>query len=115
MSRAIGIPQWTDTASTDNAEIVVESAYLRVEIVKLGPGETIPWQRCPMADRVFTVTEGSGYCYRSHGRDDMRDEISAGDVVYLKRMLWHQLVASSGEKLTGVLVTTSPPSAELRR
>jgi len=101
-------------SSGDAAEEVVRSGAMLVEIVRLEDGSALDWQRCPVGDRVFVVTEGRGNVYRSHGRDEVRDEISHGDTVHLKRLLWHRLVAASGEKLVGVLVTAPPTEIEHR-
>jgi quercetin dioxygenase-like cupin family protein len=102
-------------SSGEHAETVVETAHLRVEVVRLSGGEGLEWQRTPIADRVFIVTEGRGFCYRSHGRDEIRDEISAGDIVPLKRYLWHRLVAAPDGTLTGSIVTSPPGEIEFRR
>jgi quercetin dioxygenase-like cupin family protein len=112
-----GIPVGGDvgTSAGEGAEVVVDSPVIRVEKVHLAGGTGLKWQRCQVADRVFVVTGGSGHCYRSHGRDEMRDEIRAGDVVYLRRMLWHRVVAAAGETLVGALVTTVPADVEFRR
>jgi quercetin dioxygenase-like cupin family protein len=64
---------------------------------------------------VFVVTEGRGYAYRSHGRDEIRDEISAGDVVFFKRLIWHRIVAGAEDTLSGALVTSPPLEVEFRR
>lgn len=103
------------TSAGEGAETVVESPQLRVEKIHLEGGKGLAWQRCPIADRVFVVTEGGGYVYRSHGKDEHRDEIRAGDVVFLKRLLWHRLVATPGGKLLGALVTARPADVEFRR
>ena len=93
----------------------IKSPNLRVEKVNLGEGSEFDWQRCAVSDRVFVVTEGRGYAYRSHGRDEIRDEIAAGDVVFFKRLVWHRLVAGADATLSGALVTTPPLEAEFRR
>ena len=74
---------------------VLTSPGMRVETVTLSGDAEIAWQRCQVSDRLFVVTEGRGYAYRSHGRDEVRDEIKAGDIVYLKRLVWHRLVAGT--------------------
>ena len=50
---------------------------------------------------------------RAHGRDEVRDEVSAGDVLCLKRLVWHRLVTDG--TLTGVLVTSPAVEVEFRR
>jgi len=96
----------------DAATEVLTSANLRVETVDLSGDAAIEWQRCPVSDRVFVATAGKGYVYRAHGRDEVRDSISAGDVVFLKRFVWHRLVTDGN--LTGVLVTSPPLEVEFR-
>ena len=97
----------------DVATEVMTSAHLRVETVDLSGGGELEWQRCPVSDRVFVATAGQGYIYRAHGRDEVRDEVSVGDVVCLKRLVWHRLVTDG--TLTGVLVTSPPVEVEFRR
>jgi quercetin dioxygenase-like cupin family protein len=97
------------------AEEVIKSSNVRVETVRLADDAEIAWQRCPVSDRVFVVTEGRGHVYRAHGRDEIRDEISTGDVVYLKRLVWHRIVHTADEKLTGALITCPPLEVEYRR
>jgi quercetin dioxygenase-like cupin family protein len=99
----------------EHATEVITSGNVRVETLKLSGEAEIPWQRCQVSDRVLVVTEGRGYAYRSHHRDEFRDEVGAGDVVFLKRLVWHRLVAAADETLVGVLVTAPPHEVEYRR
>jgi quercetin dioxygenase-like cupin family protein len=94
---------------------VLTSGSVRIETIKLEGDAEIPWQRAQVSDRVLVVTGGRGYAYRAHHRDEVRDEISAGDLVYLKRLVWHRIVAAADEKLVGVLVTAPPHEIEYRR
>jgi quercetin dioxygenase-like cupin family protein len=114
MAENTGVSDRITLSAGEAAERVVESPFLRVEIVRLASAQGIPWQRCAVADRVAVITEGRGSCYRSHGRDEIRDDVAAGDVVYLKRLLWHRLVAAEGAKLVATLVTSPPMEVELR-
>ncbi|MEN8151906.1 MAG: hypothetical protein ABFS86_18980 [Planctomycetota bacterium] len=95
------------------ANEVLTSTNVRVETLDLSGDAGIEWQRCPVSDRVFVVTKGSGYVCRAHGRDDVCDPVAAGDVVYLKRLVWHRIVTD--DALTGVLVTSPPMEVEIRR
>lgn len=101
--------------AADEVTLAVDSPSLRVEILRLADGRGIDWQRCPVVDRVFVVSEGSGHAWRSHGRDEIREEIRGGDVVFLKRMMWHRITAAPGGKLVGALVTAAPAAVEVRR
>ena len=102
-------------SSGEHAEKVVETANLRVEVIRLAAGESLRWQRMPVSDRVFTVTEGRGTSHRAHTNDEVRDEISVGDVVAFRRMRWHRIVAAPDSGLTGTLVTSPPAQIEFRR
>ena len=99
----------------EHATEVITSGDVRVETLTLSGDAEIPWQRCQVSDRVLVVTEGRGYAYRSHHRDEIRDEVNAGDVVFLKRLVWHRIVAAADEKMVGVLVTAPPHEVEYRR
>jgi quercetin dioxygenase-like cupin family protein len=114
MAQGAGVKDKFTFSAGDAAEKVVESPFLRVEVVRLPGGGELPWQRCNVADRVLVVTQGRGSVYRAHGRDEIRDDVAAGDVVYLKRLIWHRVVSAPGEKLVGTLVTTPPLEVELR-
>jgi quercetin dioxygenase-like cupin family protein len=97
----------------DAASEILTSGDVRVEKVELSGDGELEWQRCPVSDRVFVVTSGSGYVFRAHGRDEVRDAVTAGDVVYLKRLVWHRLVTDG--TLSGALVTSPPLEVEFRR
>ena len=56
----------------EHATEVLTSGNVRVETLKLSGDAEIPWQRCQVSDRVLVVTEGRGYAYRSHHRDEFR-------------------------------------------
>jgi quercetin dioxygenase-like cupin family protein len=100
---------------TSKSRTIADSSQLKVELVVTEGGEALPWQRCPVADRVLIVHQGAGYCYRATAVDEARDELGPGDVVHLPRMLWHRLVAKSDQKLAAVLVTHQPSDVEMRR
>ena len=102
------------TTETQSEKVVVTSSQLEGRTVTLSSGEAARWQRCPVADRVLVVTDGAGYLFRSHGRDEERQEISAGDVVHIRRMVWHRIVAAADQSFTGTLVTFMPANAEYR-
>lgn len=114
MAKGAGIQEKFTFSAGDAAEKVVESPNLRVEIVRLSGGEELPWQRCNVADRVLVVTQGRGSVYRAHGRDEIRDDVAAGDLVYMKRLIWQRVVAAPGEKLVATLVTSPPLEVERR-
>ena len=96
------------------SRIITNSSQLKVELVVAQGGEALPWQRCPVADRVLVIYEGQAYCHRATGADEGRDEIGPGDVVHLPRMLWHRVSAKTGQKLSAVLVTHQPSDVEYR-
>jgi len=114
MAQATGLRAASGTSAGAAANEVIKSANLRVETVRLEGDAEIGWQRCQVSDRVLVVTEGRGYAYRSHGRDEIRDEISAGDIVFLKRLVWHRIVAGADQTLVGALVTSPPLEVEYR-
>jgi quercetin dioxygenase-like cupin family protein len=115
MAESTGMRAPMGLSSGEAASEVLLSPNLRVEALKLAAGEGLDWQRGPVSDRVFVVTEGRGYAYRSHGRDEIRDEIAAGDVVFFKRLVWHRIIAGPDEALSGALVTSPPLEVEFRR
>ena len=96
-------------------EVVIDTSQFRAERFTVQGGRGLPWQRCQISDRVLVVQQGRGYCYRSHGRDEHREEVADGDIVHLPHLVWHRIVAAPDQALSGTLVTRVPADVELRR
>jgi quercetin dioxygenase-like cupin family protein len=96
-------------------EVLVNTGQLRAERFTVEGASGLPWQRCQVAERVLVVTQGRGYCYRALGPDEVRDELSDGDVVRIGRLVWHRVVAAPDHSLTATIVTSTPADVELRR